>query len=109
MHPKLCNKWLSIITLKLFETQSALSRHRFKLSKRLKDPIFERSKNISPILKKKRILEQREEQDSAERVRKRKKDKKMEEKEISSQNIHRRRRNTQENQNSASLCTVRKN
>ncbi len=70
--PKLCKKWLSIITLKLFETQSALSRHRFKLSKRLKDPMFERPANICSTLKK-RITQEKEEQDSIERVVKRRK------------------------------------
>ncbi len=42
---------MSILTTKLFETQSVLSRHRFELSKRLKDPMFERSPKISSILK----------------------------------------------------------
>jgi hypothetical protein len=53
--PKLFKKWLSITTNKLFETQSALSRHRIKLSKRLKDRIFERPKYIHPLLKKQLI------------------------------------------------------
>lgn len=53
--PKLFKKWLSITTNKLFETQLALSRHRIKLSKRLKDRIFERPKYIHPLLKKQLI------------------------------------------------------
>jgi hypothetical protein len=59
INPKTCRKWLNIITSKLFETQSALSRHRFKLSKRLKDPMFKRSTKICPNLKK-HILQQNE-------------------------------------------------
>jgi hypothetical protein len=66
INPKLCKKWLNIIILKLFETQSALSRHIFKLSKRLKDPMFERSSKICPALKK-HILEQNEKQSLGER------------------------------------------
>jgi hypothetical protein len=34
------------LTNKLFETQSALSRQRFKLVKRLGDPMYERSTGI---------------------------------------------------------------
>ena len=70
--PKLCKKWLNIITQKLFEAQSALSRHRFKLSKRLKDPMFERSQKISPALKK-HILKQSESQAIEELGQKRRK------------------------------------
>lgn len=57
MDIKLCRKWLKVLTSKLFETQSALSRHRFKLSKRLKDPMFERSPQL-PVDIQQRILEQ---------------------------------------------------
>jgi hypothetical protein len=46
-----CRKWLSILTSKLFEAQSAMSRHRFKLAKRLKDPMFEREKKMPKSLK----------------------------------------------------------
>jgi hypothetical protein len=53
----LCKKWLCQLTSKLFETQSALSRHRFKLSKRRTDPMFERSKDI-PVAVQQRIRNQ---------------------------------------------------
>ena len=69
---KKCRKWMSILTTKLFETQSALSRHRFKLSKRLKDPMFERSPKISLILKK-RIFDQYSKNTELIKIRKRKK------------------------------------
>jgi hypothetical protein len=49
-------KWMKLLTSKLFETQSALSRHRFRLVKRLGDPMFERSK-YTPGLIKKRLQE----------------------------------------------------
>jgi hypothetical protein len=48
---------LRIITSKLFEAQSALSRHRFKLAKRMKNPIYEREQKMSLSLKK-RIIDQ---------------------------------------------------
>jgi hypothetical protein len=52
---RLCMKKL---TSKLFETQSALSRQRFKLLvKRLGDPMYERSTGIPDIVKK-RLLDQ---------------------------------------------------
>ena len=35
-------KWMQKITSKLFEAQSAMSRHRFKLVKRMNDPQYER-------------------------------------------------------------------
>jgi hypothetical protein len=45
------------LTSKLFETQSALSRQRFKLVKILGDPMYERSTGIPDIVKK-RLLDQ---------------------------------------------------
>ncbi len=45
-------KWMKLLTSKLFETQSALSRHRFRLVKRLGDLLFERSKYTSGLIKK---------------------------------------------------------
>jgi hypothetical protein len=52
-----CRKWLSIITSKLFEAQSALSRHRFKLSKRMKNPMYEKEEKL-PISLKNCIIDQ---------------------------------------------------
>lgn len=69
---KRCRKWLSILSTKLFETQSALSRHRFKLTKRLKDPMFERSQKLPAILKN-RIIDQQEITVETEPARKRRK------------------------------------
>jgi hypothetical protein len=48
--------WLKLLTSKLFETQSALSRHRYRLVKRLGDPLFERPTH-TPGLCKKRLHE----------------------------------------------------
>jgi hypothetical protein len=45
-------KWLKLLTSKLFETQSALSCHRFRLVKRLEDPMFERPTYTSGLIKK---------------------------------------------------------
>ncbi len=67
---KRCRKWLSILTTKLFETQSILSRHRFKLTKRLKDTMFERPQKLPAILKK-RIMDQHEISVAMEPTRKR--------------------------------------
>lgn len=52
--------WMKRITTKLFETQSALSRLRFKLVKRISNPMYERSSGI-PALVKRRLLDQHSE------------------------------------------------
>lgn len=53
----ICRRWISIITSNLFEAQSALSRHRFKLMKRMKNPSFERALKTQTLLKE-RIIDQ---------------------------------------------------
>jgi hypothetical protein len=101
--PKLCKKWLNIITQKLFEAQSALSRHRFKLSKRLKDPMFGRSTKISPSLRK-YSLEQNESQDKEERGNKRKKKDNLKENAIMSKPRDKRKRSTYEDYTEPPMC-----
>lgn len=49
-------KWMQRLTSKLFEAQSAMSRHRFKLIKRMGSPLFERPGGM-PLGIKKRILQ----------------------------------------------------
>ncbi len=49
-------QWIQKLTSKLFEAQSAMSRHRFKLMKRMSNPLFERPGGNSLNLKK-RLLE----------------------------------------------------
>jgi hypothetical protein len=49
--------WMKILVTKLFEMQSALSRYRFRLIQRLGNPMFEQSKGIPEIVKK-RLLDQ---------------------------------------------------
>ncbi len=46
-----------LIAIKLFKTQSTLSRHRFWLIKRQGNPMFERSRG-TPEIGKKRLLDQ---------------------------------------------------
>jgi hypothetical protein len=45
-------KWMQKVTSKLFEAQSAMSRHRFKLVKRMGDSHFERPRNMLESTKK---------------------------------------------------------
>ena len=45
-------QWIQKLTSKLFEAQSAMSRHRFKLMKRMSNPLSERPGENSLNLKK---------------------------------------------------------
>lgn len=96
--PKLCKKWLSIITTKLFETQSALSRHRFKLSKRLKDLMFERSANISPAIQS-RMVDKIGTHNTVESVTKQRKASRDKALEVAVHKQHKRKREKQKLQN----------
>ncbi len=64
-------KWIKKLTSKLFEAQSAMSRHRFKLKKRLGNPLFERPGGIPRDIKK-RLLQEYENIETTMKVKRQK-------------------------------------